>query len=555
MTNCAFLGNSVDYYGGGMYNHGSSSSVVTNCTFSSNSAGWYGGGMLNRDSSSVVTNSILWGDGPDEIYKDYGGESVVTYSDIQGGYCGDGNIDTDPLFVDPGSGDYHLADTSPAIGAGKADGAPSTDIEGNPRPNPAGSKPDMGAYEHPLGPPPLSTFKVYLPFMHNASRSAEGSLYFVAGDILYQMNLDGSDLRGVANGLQGNEALAVDPIHRKVYAGVWVQPAQMQVYDMDTRGLAVFSDGPGDGGTGLAIDPVAHKMVRGLYHSGVYMMDMNTVGNWTQLVDSASLYPMHGQGGQIALDPANRHIYFRGTNNYCESCRRIWRVNYDGSSLTQIIPANGGDALALDLTERKMYFSDEYPYGTVKRANLDGSAVETLLTLPTPYRMCRETHLDVDDKKMYLLLENPDSNYTERAIARANMDGSEFEILHTMAGNTDAEVHGLMVLYLPTTSFPEPPLLVRYDFEGDFTASGTVLDRSGNGHNAQVTGAVARTTGISGSQGIAFTGNGYLQATSNPAAGKTDVTFSLWFKTEHPEENSKLASGAWWNWAPAPVGS
>ena len=102
----------------------------------------------------------------------------------------------------------------------------------------------------------------------------------------------------------------------------------------------------------------------------------------------------------------------------------------------------------------------------------------------------------------------------------------------------------------PRTPAPPAPLLVKYDFEGDFTATGTVLDRSGNGHDAQVSGAVARHAGISGGQGISFDGNGYLQAASNPAAGKTNVTFSLWFKTEHPENNYKLASGAWWNWGP-----
>jgi N-acetylneuraminic acid mutarotase len=102
----------------------------------------------------------------------------------------------------------------------------------------------------------------------------------------------------------------------------------------------------------------------------------------------------------------------------------------------------------------------------------------------------------------------------------------------------------------PRTPAPPAPLLVRYDFEGDFTASGTVVDRSGNGHDARVYGAVTQAAGISGGQGIAFTGNGYLQAASNPAAGKTNVTFSLWFKTAHPENNYKLASGAWWNWGP-----
>lgn len=94
------------------------------------------------------------------------------------------------------------------------------------------------------------------------------------------------------------------------------------------------------------------------------------------------------------------------------------------------------------------------------------------------------------------------------------------------------------------------PLLVRYDFEGDFLASGTVVDRSGNGHDAQLYGAVTQAAGISGGQGIDFDGNGYLQAASNPVAGKMDVTFSLWFKTEHPENNHKLASAAWWNGGP-----
>lgn len=92
------------------------------------------------------------------------------------------------------------------------------------------------------------------------------------------------------------------------------------------------------------------------------------------------------------------------------------------------------------------------------------------------------------------------------------------------------------------------PLLVKYDFEDDFLTSGTVLDRSGNGHDAQVMGEVAAAGGISGGQGISFDGNGYVQAASNPAAGKADITFSMWFKTDQPGENYKLASAAWWNW-------
>jgi len=102
----------------------------------------------------------------------------------------------------------------------------------------------------------------------------------------------------------------------------------------------------------------------------------------------------------------------------------------------------------------------------------------------------------------------------------------------------------------PTGPPPPAPLLVRYDFEGDFLTSGIIADRSGNGLDAQVYGAIAKTTGISAGQGISLTGNGYIQTTGNPAAGRRNVTFSLWFETDHPEANYKLASAAWWNGGP-----
>ncbi|CAN7769320.1 DUF1565 domain-containing protein [Paenibacillus sp. LjRoot153] len=60
-----------------------------------------------------------------------------------------GTITADPQFVNyisTGGGDYHLTSTSPAIDAGASTHAPSTDLDGSPRPSGAGF--DIGAYEY-----------------------------------------------------------------------------------------------------------------------------------------------------------------------------------------------------------------------------------------------------------------------------------------------------------------------------------------------------------------------------------------------------------------------
>ena len=155
VTNCTFSGNSAVLIGGGMYNGYQSSSRVTNCTFSGNTVGNYSGGGMYNDtySSSTVTNCVLWGGSPDEL-SSLSSAFSITYSDIQGGFEGTGNINADPMFVDPDGpdsvvgtedDDLHLTTGSPCIDTGTASGAPATDLEGNPRPQGAGY--DMGAYE------------------------------------------------------------------------------------------------------------------------------------------------------------------------------------------------------------------------------------------------------------------------------------------------------------------------------------------------------------------------------------------------------------------------
>ncbi|MBN1592443.1 MAG: right-handed parallel beta-helix repeat-containing protein [Candidatus Coatesbacteria bacterium] len=119
-TNCLFIDNTADSYGGPIYTFAECSPVIMNCTIEGNE-GEEGGGGVNCYSSTcepVILNSILWGNTPDEI----GGECeniTVTYSDIEGGWEGEGNIDEDPLFTEG----YHLSQTA----AGESEQSPCAD--------------------------------------------------------------------------------------------------------------------------------------------------------------------------------------------------------------------------------------------------------------------------------------------------------------------------------------------------------------------------------------------------------------------------------------------
>jgi predicted outer membrane repeat protein len=89
----------------------SSSPSISNTTVSRNTT--YG--VVLSSGSPRITNSIIWGNTSGGIS---GGTPAVSYSDIQSGYTGEGNINADPLFLNAAGGDYRLDDCSPAVDAG-----------------------------------------------------------------------------------------------------------------------------------------------------------------------------------------------------------------------------------------------------------------------------------------------------------------------------------------------------------------------------------------------------------------------------------------------------
>jgi hypothetical protein len=190
--NCLIANNTAYSYGtfayaeGGGVHVGNGIATFINCIFANNSANstgvlamgdrayaWaWGGGVCNGGTfinCSFINNTVyaiyeaLFGNWKDGDYRGgaiYGsgeiinciidtsmyGDITARYSDIIGGWEGEGNIDTEPRFVDPQNSNYRLLDSSPCIDAGDPD--PQWNDACLP-PGKGTERNDMGAYGGP----------------------------------------------------------------------------------------------------------------------------------------------------------------------------------------------------------------------------------------------------------------------------------------------------------------------------------------------------------------------------------------------------------------------
>ncbi|MBN2269918.1 MAG: hypothetical protein JXN61_04845 [Sedimentisphaerales bacterium] len=147
VTHCIFSQNTGRHGGGMTIANGNVGALIANCIFSGNRAN-ISGALMILNSEVTVTNCIFIGniavEGSGAIQSHYGefincivygnraeygwvieGDAEISYSNIEGGWPGEGNIDADPCFADPGfwhhnrtpddlsddfwvDGDYHL---------------------------------------------------------------------------------------------------------------------------------------------------------------------------------------------------------------------------------------------------------------------------------------------------------------------------------------------------------------------------------------------------------------------------------------------------------------
>lgn len=141
----AIFSNTSNQQGGGIY-CGFSYVKLNKVTITDNLA--QAGGAISfvqtNGTNPTVSNSILWGNYPDEIVAT-SSQPDVTYCDVQDGYAGEGNIDANPWFVNAENNNFKLNwagfpndsyTKSPCID----NGHPHAKFD------PDGTRADMGAY-------------------------------------------------------------------------------------------------------------------------------------------------------------------------------------------------------------------------------------------------------------------------------------------------------------------------------------------------------------------------------------------------------------------------
>ncbi|MFM7584680.1 MAG: PKD domain-containing protein, partial [Caldilinea sp.] len=172
LVNVVFYNNSASQEAGVMSNlataGGTSTPLLVNVTAYGNSAG--SGEALWRNYTDTATagptvvNAVLWGNSGGTLFTAAG--STISYSLVQGGTAGTGNLAVDPQFVNAAGGDLRLLNNSPAIDAGNNNAAGlagiTADLAGSARffdstaiaDTGIGLAPivDMGAYENQQSP-------------------------------------------------------------------------------------------------------------------------------------------------------------------------------------------------------------------------------------------------------------------------------------------------------------------------------------------------------------------------------------------------------------------
>ena len=138
--NCAIFHNTSSNRAGGTYQ-----GTLNNCTIYGNTAIGLGGGSCK----DLLNNCILWNNTSlSTIHSNFYQGTIFNSCSMSLPTNGTGNINADPLFIDPVNSNFHVQVLSPCIDAGQNDDdrmTTSTDLDNHSRI--INGRVDMGAYE------------------------------------------------------------------------------------------------------------------------------------------------------------------------------------------------------------------------------------------------------------------------------------------------------------------------------------------------------------------------------------------------------------------------
>lgn len=231
---------------------------------------------------------------------------------------------------------------------------------------------------------------------------------------IVRANLDGSDIEDVVAEIDPYSSpfnIALDVPSGKIY---WADVGTRKIQRANLDGSNVEDLVTGHNFYDIALHPSAGMM---------YWTEADAIGTGAVRranldgsgVETLATNDITGALG-IALDVGGGKVYWwHGL--------QIRRAALNGSGAEGLVSTGGADGIALDADAGKMYWTGTDPVlgGVLRRANLDGSGVENLVT---GLGLVNGIALDVAGGKMYWV------DLTGK-IQRANLDGSGVEDLVT----------------------------------------------------------------------------------------------------------------------------
>ncbi|KAA3605228.1 MAG: DUF5050 domain-containing protein [Calditrichaeota bacterium] len=257
-----------------------------------------------------------------------------------------------------------------------------------------------------------------------SSVSAQKMYYSLEGSQrLDRADIDGSNTETLVSTGENNYGTEVDLTNSKVY---WCTSdftnSKIRRADLDGSNAEIivninnnffFRD--------VAIDLTNSKVywTDGLFGTGGKIQRANLDGSSVEDILTNLDSPR-----SIDIDATNSKIYWQEDG----SANRIRRADLDGSNIENLVTGlDSPDGIAVDVTNSKIYWSEgSGGSATIKKANLDGSSITTLITNGAN-GLNRPRGIDIDEtnSKMYFADRNGNK------IQRSDLDGSNVEDLVT----------------------------------------------------------------------------------------------------------------------------